>query len=91
LDKKPDAPAGQGLHWEWNGKKWVPVPNKGVTAPVAAPAAAPAPSLSQILAQPTPTAEPSLEQQLADLANFWSNIDLSGMPNIDFSGIGSLF
>lgn len=25
---KPSTPAGAGLHWEWNGKKWVPVPNK---------------------------------------------------------------
>jgi len=25
---KPSTPAGAGLHWEWNGKNWVPVPNK---------------------------------------------------------------
>jgi len=25
---KPSTRAGAGLHWEWNGKKWVPVPNK---------------------------------------------------------------
>ena len=87
LSAKPSTPAGDGLHWEWNGSKWVPVPNKGVTAPVAAPAAAaaaPAPSLPQILAQPAPAAVPSFEEIMAELAK----IDFS---NLDLSGIGSFF
>jgi hypothetical protein len=27
-ESKPATPAGAGLHWEWNGKNWVAVPNK---------------------------------------------------------------
>ena len=27
-ESKPTTPAGAGLHWEWNGKNWVAVPNK---------------------------------------------------------------
>ena len=30
---KPTTPAGNNLHWEWNGAKWVAVPNKGAPAP----------------------------------------------------------
>lgn len=60
---KPTSAAGPNLHWEWNGAKWVSVPNKDAPAPSTATTQT-LPTTSATISMPSGTVETTVPWQI---------------------------